>query len=211
MEIIARLQGLTGRRFAMDEVQPVNGVPYNSFTAAIQARYNFQTLGVSVEAQQKGSTAPAFEVGEFLWHGIPHNIAGLEFLPDGLRAIGYTTEVTDAFIADLLKFAQDSYGYQTQNIKRPAIYSSAILVRLNVDDLSYFSFLQRSSTLLEEELSAAGKSLKARPFGIRLIASEGDQKTGAMYVLEKRAGPEAGGRCLFQSSSTAHGLPRAFS
>ena len=200
MEIVARVQAISGRKFAMDEVQPINGVPYNSFTAAVQARYQFQTLGVSVEAQQKGSTAPAFEIGEFSVDGIPHAIAGLEFLPDGLRVVSYSTEVADAFISDLLEFAHDAYGYQTQNIKRPATYSSALLIRLQEKELAYFSFLRRSCVLLDDALEASGKSHKSRPFGVRLIASEGSRNSEAVYALEKRAGPEAGDDVYFSQA-----------
>ncbi|WP_338688968.1 hypothetical protein V5279_25200 [Bradyrhizobium sp. 26S5] len=112
MKIITYESGRVTWLFPVEEFAPLGGILAQQLVIAIKERYNFERIPSSLVAEAVSKNGLKFESGIFQHDGQLINIVEFTAFSDGFVAVTNLTERSEAFLADLVTWLQETFKFR---------------------------------------------------------------------------------------------------
>ena len=129
MKLVSKEHGQSLQLFSPEDVRPETGTYYPDLVQRILDRYQLVSGPANLEETLKVN-GMKFQMGK-----LPHNpdiqIRNLDIYNDGIIAITYDTDTSDAVVDDVLGWLIRDLRFRTPQTLRPRIYSSSVVVQFD--------------------------------------------------------------------------------
>jgi hypothetical protein len=171
MNLISTEHGQSLQLYLAEEVRPSSGLYLPDLIRRISERYAFAVGPPNYETVMKEGAK--FKEGRFVLEGRTIAIKDLGFFVDGVLAVAWNTDDSEAILNDLIIWAAQNFGIREPRTKLPRRFVSSVVVEFDAElarALTAFDELRegfasaiKESYGMEPEINASRIALSADP------------------------------------------------